>query len=110
MFNSCSLGMSRLLTTKAILVLVIFSFLRVARGYTWPTPIYDELEDLMVLTTGYGSLNLIGEIDRKFLFLRHFSLLKFLTTACSAATFRETETGRQGAAEWIRTLVILCMK
>lgn len=36
-----------------------------AAGYKWPQPMYDELEDLLVVTHGVGTSGLITEIDRE---------------------------------------------
>ena len=76
--------MTRLAATIATLSTLPF----LARAYTWPDYIYDALEELLVPSSGLGSGGFYTGVS-----------------PCSFAPANQAQTGRQAAAEWVRTYV-----
>ncbi|KAI0320315.1 heme peroxidase [Amylostereum chailletii] len=67
-------------------LVALSSLSSLSKAYTWPDPIYDAIEELYVPSSGLGSANFYGGV-----------------APCSFAPANRASTGRQAAAEWVRT-------
>ena len=67
-------------------LVTLLSLSLLSDGYQWLDPVYDALEDLYTVNSGLGSSNFIAGVS-----------------PCSFAPANTKTTGRQAAAEWVRT-------
>ncbi|KAI0317025.1 heme peroxidase [Amylostereum chailletii] len=67
-------------------LVALSSLSSLSRAYTWPDPLYDQLEELYVTSSGFGTGGFYGGVE-----------------PCDFAPSNNRSSGRQAAAEWVRT-------